>query len=69
MAARLTKNTVAEEGANTCASGRRNHRVAPVSKDGAATWFETPRTRLRNLGTSKSRLLTMRPKETASASK
>jgi hypothetical protein len=27
--------------------------VAPVSKDGAATWFETPRTRLRNLGRSK----------------
>ena len=39
-----------EEGASTCAFGRLNHRVAPVSKDGAAPWFETPRTRLRNLG-------------------
>ena len=29
---------------------RRNRRVAPVSKDAAAPWFETPRTRLRNLG-------------------
>ena len=28
-------------------------RVAPVSKDGAAPWFETPRTRLRNLGRPK----------------
>src|SRR5256885_5101029 len=28
---------------------KRNRRVAPVSKDGAAPWFETPRTRLRNL--------------------
>jgi hypothetical protein len=27
---------------------RHNRRVAPVSKDGAAPWFETPRTRLRN---------------------
>ena len=26
---------------------RRKHRVAPVSKDGAAPWFETPRKRLR----------------------
>src|SRR5258708_32591508 len=62
-----------EEGASTCASRRRNHRVAPVSKDGAATdlgftrnrhqyaqvgytrlaMFETPCTRLRNLGRSK----------------
>jgi hypothetical protein len=25
-----------------------NHGVAPVSKDGAATWFETPRTMLRD---------------------
>ena len=25
---------------------RRNNCVAPVSKDGAAPWFETPRTRL-----------------------
>ena len=38
-----------EEGASTCASRRRNHRVAPISKDGAAPWFETPCTRLRNL--------------------
>jgi hypothetical protein len=30
--------------------GKRNRRVAPVSKDGAAPWFETPRTRLRNRG-------------------
>jgi hypothetical protein len=30
-----------------------HRRVAPVSKDGAAPWFETPRTRLRNLGRSK----------------
>jgi hypothetical protein len=36
-----------EEGANRCAIRRRNRRVAPVSKDGAAPWFETPRTRLR----------------------
>src|SRR5882724_7478125 len=42
-----------EEGASRCAFPRRKHRVAPVSKDGAATWFETPRTRLRNLGRSK----------------
>jgi len=33
--------------------GRRNRCVAPVSKDGAATWFETPRTRLRNRGRPK----------------
>ena len=26
-----------------------HHRVAPVSKDGAAPWFETPRTTLRKL--------------------
>jgi len=26
-----------EEGASTCASEKRNRRVAPVSKDGAAT--------------------------------
>jgi len=39
-----------EEGASTCASEKRNRRVAPVSKDGAAPWFETPRNRLRNLG-------------------
>src|SRR6267143_3967861 len=32
---------------------KRNHRVAPVSKDAAAPWFETPRTRLRNLSRSK----------------
>ena len=37
-----------EEGASRCAFPRRKHRVAPVSKDGAAPWFETPRTRLRN---------------------
>jgi hypothetical protein len=42
-----------EEGASTCASRKHNHRVAPVSKDGAATWFETPCTRPRNLGRSK----------------
>ena len=29
------------------------HSAAPVSKDGAAPWFETPRTRLRNLANSK----------------
>ena len=39
-----------EEGASTCPSEKRNRCVAPVSKDGAAPWFETPRTRLRNLG-------------------
>jgi hypothetical protein len=38
-----------EEGASACASEKRSRRVAPVSKDGAAPWFETPRTRLRNL--------------------
>ena len=37
-----------EEGASTCASEKRNRRVAPVSEDAAAPWFETPRTRLRN---------------------
>src|SRR5215470_4556276 len=42
-----------EEGASPCASKERNHCVAPVSKDGAAPWFETPRTRLRNLGRRK----------------
>ena len=42
-----------EEGASTCAFPRRKLRVAPVSKDGAAPWFETPRTRLRNPGRSK----------------
>src|SRR5689334_17826100 len=31
-----------EEGASTCASEERYRRVAPVSKDGAASWFETP---------------------------
>ena len=41
--------------------------MAPVSKDGAATWFETPCTRPRNLGRSKV-AATMRPGETASAS-
>ena len=39
-----------EEGASTCASEKGNRRVAPVSKDGAAPWFETPRMRLRNRG-------------------
>src|SRR5882762_11077324 len=39
-----------EEGANTCAFGTYRHSVAPVSKDGAASWFETPRTRLRDRG-------------------
>ena len=42
-----------EEGASTCASEKRNRRVAPVSKDGAAPWFETPRTKLRNLDSPK----------------
>jgi len=32
-----------------CASKKRSRRVAPVSKDGAAPWFETPRTRHRTL--------------------
>ena len=32
---------------------RRKCCVAPVSKDGAASWFETPRTRLRNRSTPK----------------
>ena len=32
---------------------RRNRRAAPVSKDRAAPWFETPCTRLRNLGRPK----------------
>jgi len=34
-------------------SRHEQHRVAPVSKDGAAPWFETPRTRLCNLAKSK----------------
>src|SRR5712691_334382 len=42
-----------EEGASKCAFPRRKHRAAPVSKDGAAPWFETPRTRLQNPGRSK----------------
>src|SRR5206468_6017286 len=42
-----------EEGASMCASEKRNRCVAPVSKDGAAPWFETPRTRLRNRGRPK----------------
>jgi hypothetical protein len=42
-----------EEGVSTCAFPRHNHRVAPVSKDAAAPWFETPRARLRNLGRPK----------------
>src|SRR5215470_5529441 len=41
------------EGASACALRRRKHCVAPVSKDGAAPWFETPRTRLWNLGRPK----------------
>jgi hypothetical protein len=39
-----------EEGASTCVSEKHIRRVAPVSKDGAASWFETPRTSLRNRG-------------------
>jgi hypothetical protein len=35
------------------ASEKRYRRVAPVSKDGAAPWFETPRTRSANLGRPK----------------
>jgi len=42
-----------EEGACTCVSEKRNRREAPVSKDGAATWFETPRTRSYNLAKPK----------------
>jgi pimeloyl-ACP methyl ester carboxylesterase len=42
-----------EEGASSCASEKRYRRVAPVSKDGAAPWFETPRTRSANLGRPK----------------
>src|SRR5689334_8109239 len=42
-----------EEGAQRSAIGAYKHSVAPVSKDGAAPWFETPRTRLRNLARSK----------------
>src|SRR5206468_11613787 len=42
-----------EEGASMCASEKRNRCVAPVSKNGAAPWFETPRTRLWNRGRPK----------------
>jgi hypothetical protein len=42
-----------EEGVSTCVSEKRNRSVAPVSKDGAAPWFETPRTSLRNRGRPK----------------
>ena len=42
-----------EEGASSCAFGTNKHSAAPVSKDGAAPWFETPRTRLRNLANPK----------------
>jgi hypothetical protein len=42
-----------EEGASRRAFPKRKHRVAPVSKDGAAPWFETPRTTLRNPGRPK----------------
>src|SRR3954471_18464802 len=35
-----------EEGASACALGTNKLCLAPVSKDGAAPWFETPRTRL-----------------------
>ena len=38
-----------EEGASARVFCTRKHSVAPVSKDGAAPWFETPRTRPRNL--------------------
>jgi hypothetical protein len=31
-----------EEGASPCAFPKRKHHLAPVSKDGAASWFETP---------------------------
>ena len=48
-----------EEGAQRSAIGAYKHSVAPVSKHGAAPWFETPRTRLRNLARSQ-RLLTTR---------
>ena len=41
------------EGASMSASEKRHRRVAPVSKDGAAPWFETPRTRSANLGRPK----------------
>jgi hypothetical protein len=38
-----------EEGASTYVSERHDPLVVPVSKDGAAPWFETPRARLGNL--------------------
>src|SRR6059036_2668871 len=57
-----------EEGASTCTFEKRNHRVAPVSKDGRP---HGSRCRARGCGIwadPKLRLLTMRPREAASAS-
>jgi hypothetical protein len=43
-----------EEGASTCASEEtQSSRSARLEEDGAAPWFETPRTRMRNLGRPK----------------
>jgi hypothetical protein len=45
--------------------GKLQHCVAPVSKDGPGPWFETPRTKLRNLDRPKRAAPhTMRPGET-----
>src|SRR5690349_5767451 len=43
-----------EEGACPRAFDKRYPRSAPVSKEGAAPWFETPRTSLRSLSKSDS---------------